>query len=284
MAKISGLGRGLGELLGEIEEAYDNELPRKDKIEELELSTIRANPYQPRKYFDSESLQELAESIKKHGILQPIVVKEDIDGYVLIAGERRLRASKIAKAKTIKAIIVNVSNEQMREHALIENIQRDELNSIELALAYDELISLYDITHEELADMVHKSRAHVSNTIRLLNLNDKAKKALIDNKITAGHAKILLTLEPSEQNTIINSIIGQKLSVREVEQMVKSIKAADIIEKKEPSISKNSLDFSTIKETLKELGYKSSSKERKITIEFENTPQLETFLKLLRQN
>ncbi|MDP3291375.1 MAG: ParB/RepB/Spo0J family partition protein, partial [Sulfuricurvum sp.] len=224
MAKASALGRGLGALLSEIEEAYDNELPKKGGVEEIAVNKIRPNPYQPRKHFDSESLAELSESIKTHGLLQPIVVKEDLDGYILIAGERRLRASKLAKNKTIKAIVVSVSDEQMREHALIENIQRDELNAIDLAQAYQELIDIHELTHEQLSQTVHKSRTQITNTLRLLQLSEKGRKALVEGKISAGHAKVILGLEPKEQAMMIDSVIGQKLSVRDVESMVKKIK------------------------------------------------------------
>ncbi len=228
MAKASALGRGLGALLSEIEEAYDNELPKKGGVEDINISKVRPNPYQPRKHFDPESLAELSESIKSHGLLQPIVVKEDLDGYILIAGERRLRASKLARLKTIKAIIVSVSDEQMREHALVENIQRDELNAIDLAQAYQELIEIHELTHDQLSSTVHKSRAQITNTLRLLQLNDKGRKALVDGKISAGHAKIVVGLDEKEQSLIIDSIIGQKLSVRDVEQMVKKMKSSDM--------------------------------------------------------
>lgn len=281
MAKASALGRGLGALLSEIEEAYDNELPKRGGVEELLLGKIRPNPYQPRKHFDPESLAELSESIKTHGLLQPIVVKEDLDGYILIAGERRLRASKLAKTKTIKAIVVSVSDEQMRQHALIENIQRDELNAIDLAQAYQELIEIHELTHEQLSLTVHKSRAQITNTLRLLQLSEKGRKALIEGKISAGHAKVIVALEPKEQALMIDSIIGQKLSVRDVEQMAKKIKL--------PAASISSLppqtytfDLSPLQKQLTTLGYKSSVKGQKLTIEFADEAQIESFLISLR--
>jgi len=278
MAKASALGRGLGALLSEIEEAYDNELPKKGGVEEIAVAKIRPNPYQPRKHFDAESLAELAESIKTHGLLQPIVIKEDLDGYILIAGERRLRASKLAKNKTIKAIVVSVSDEQMREHALIENIQRDELNVIDLAQAYQELIDIHELTHEQLSQTVHKSRTQITNTLRLLQLNEKGRKALVDGKISAGHAKVILGLESNEQAMMIDSIIGQKLSVRDVESMVKKIKL--------PATTGNvpfeaeGLDFTALKKQLDALGYKCGTKGYKLTIEFKNNEQIESFLDL----
>jgi ParB family chromosome partitioning protein len=276
MAKTSALGRGLGALLTEIEEAYDNELPKKGGIEEILLAKIRPNPYQPRKHFDPESLAELSESIKTHGLLQPIVVKEDVDGYILIAGERRLRASKLAKTKAIKAIVVSVSDEQMREHALIENIQRDELNPIDLAQAYQELIEIHELTHDQLSQTVHKSRAQITNTLRLLQLGEKGRKALSDGKITAGHAKVIVGLEPAEQSLMVDSIIGQKLSVRDVESMVKKIKIPGVsVYSPVPSTE---LNLSALKIRLIELGYKCATKGDKLTIEFEDDGQIESFL------
>lgn len=277
MAKASALGRGLGALLSEIEEAYDNELPKKGGVEEILLTKVRPNPYQPRKHFDTESLTELSESIKTHGLLQPIVVKEDIDGYVLIAGERRLRASKLAKTKTIKAIVVTVSDEQMRQHALIENIQRDELNAIDLAQAYQELIEIHQLTHEQLSQTVHKSRTQITNTLRLLQLSEKGRKALVEGKISAGHAKVIVALEPTEQTLMIDSIIGQKLSVRDVELMVKKIKSP-LSPSNEGEVSAKGLDFSILQKRLMELGYKSSVKGQKITIEFSDERDIESFL------
>jgi ParB family chromosome partitioning protein len=280
MAKPSVLGRGLGALLSEIEEAYDNELPKKSGVEEISISSVRPNPFQPRKHFDPESLAQLSESIKSHGLLQPIVVKEDVDGYVLIAGERRLRASKLAQFDTIKAIVVNVSNEEMREHALIENIQRDELNVIDLAQAYQELIEIHQLTHDQLSQTVHKSRAQITNTLRLLQLNEKGQKALIDGKISAGHAKVIINLEPNEQLLIIDSIIGQKLSVRDVEQMVKKIKSND--EMQTPQIEKSlELDFKKLHTFLETMGLKSSSRGSKFTIDFDTNGQIATFLTTL---
>lgn len=280
MAKASALGRGLGALLSEIEEAYDNELPKKGGVEEIALVKIRPNPYQPRKHFDPESLAELSESIKTHGLLQPIVVKEDLDGYILIAGERRLRASKLAKTKMIKAIVVNVSDEQMRQHALIENIQRDELNPIDLAQAYQELIEIHELTHDQLSQTVHKSRAQITNMLRLLQLGEKGRKALSEGKITAGHAKVIVGLDPSEQSLMIDSIIGQKLSVRDVESMVKKIKlpSSSAVSTSEAA---ERFEFAPLKKRLNELGYKCGTKGDKLTIEFENNGQIESFLDAL---
>ncbi|MDD5373601.1 MAG: ParB/RepB/Spo0J family partition protein [Sulfurimonas sp.] len=274
--KSQKLGRGLGALLSEIEEAYENEVSQKDSIVEIHLKDIRPNPFQPRKHFDENSLQELGESIKNDGLLQPIVVTEDVDGYILIAGERRLRASKIAKLKTIRAIVLNSDEQRMRQFALIENIQRDELNSIELAHAYGELIKLHNITQDELSTKIHKSRTHITNTIRLLQLSQRTQKALIEKKITTGHAKVLVGLDEQQQQLIVDSVVGQKLSVREVEATIKSLKNSKV----EPSdkIEVASYDFKDAKERLSDLGFKIKSSGKSLTIEFADKKQIDSFL------
>jgi len=281
MAKIKAkLGRGLGELLGEMEEAYDNEVPNSESVVELTLSQIKPNPFQPRKYFDEKSLAELADSIKHHGLIQPIVVVEDIDGYILVAGERRLRASKLAKFKTIRAVIANIDEEMMRQQALIENIQRDELNIVDLAHAYGELLEVHGITHDELSTMVHKSRAHITNTLRLLQLSKKTLVALKEGKITAGHAKVLVGLSDKEQVTLVASIIGQKLSVREVEAIVKSMKGGNAL----PSAKKPkevTYDFSALKSKFSDLGFSVKTKSNEITLSFENEEDIERLLERL---
>ncbi|MGE0738138.1 ParB/RepB/Spo0J family partition protein [Sulfurimonas sp.] len=277
--KSQKLGRGLGELLGEIEEAYENEVSQKDSIIEIALKDIRPNPFQPRKHFEESSLYELGESIKNDGLIQPIIVTEDVDGYILIAGERRLRASKLAKLKTIRAIVLNSDEQKMRQFALIENIQRDELNSIELAHAYGELIKLHNITQDELSTKIHKSRTHITNTLRLLQLSQKTQKALIEKKITTGHAKVLVGLDEKQQQLMVDSIIGQKLSVREVEATMKSVKNP----KAKQNVAKEllSYDFQTLKEKLSKLGFAAKSSTKSVTIEFNDAMQVEQFLQLL---
>jgi ParB family transcriptional regulator, chromosome partitioning protein len=275
--KSRALGRGLDALFGEVGEAYDNEGSQRESVLDISVKDIKANPYQPRKHFDEETLLELSESIKEDGLIQPIVVVEDeSDGYVLIAGERRFRATKLAKLKTIRAIVLNTDEYSMRKFALIENIQREELNAIELANAYSELLNHQNITQEELATTVHKSRTHITNTIRLLQLSTKTQKALLDKKVTAGHAKVLVGLDEKEQQVIVNSIIGQKLSVREVEAMIKNIKNLKpaIVDQ----ILKKEYDFSTLQEKFHDLGFKSKISNNKLVIEFEDETQITNML------
>ena len=277
--KTQKLGRGLDALLGEMDEAYENEGSQKDSVLEILVKDIRPNPFQPRKSFDEEALAELSESIKNDGLLQPIVVTEDIDGYVLIAGERRLRAHKLAKLKEIRAIILNSDNQKMRQFALIENIQREQLNSVELADAYQELLKLHELTHEELSVRIHKSRTHITNTLRLLQLSSKTQKALIEKKITAGHAKVLVGLDEKQQQLVVNSIIGQKLSVREVESMIKNMKNITPVSSNKPTIK--SYDFDDVKERFDLLGFNAKSSNNKITLEFQSQDEVNEFLNYL---
>ena len=277
--KSQALGRGLGELLGEIEEAYDNEVSPSKSVLEIPLSNIKVNPYQPRKHFDEKALHELSESIKQHGLLQPVVVVEQMDEYVLIAGERRLRASKMAKTKTIKAVVVSATPEEMRELALIENIQREELNAIELAKSYEELIEVHKITQEELASLIHKSRSHIANTLRLLQLTSKAQKAIVEKQLSAGHAKVMVNLSNKDQNVLVDSIIGQKLSVREVEKMVKQFKNGLGEQKEIQTVKTPSLDLSILKDVLDEHLINYESKDNKISFSFSNEAEIATFAK-----
>lgn len=278
-SKVKSLGRGLGELLGEIEEAYDNDVPTTESVVELPITKIKANPFQPRKHFDERSLSELADSIKNYGLIQPVVVVEDIDGYILVAGERRLRASKLAKLKTIRAVIAHIDEEKMRQQALIENIQRDELNIVDLAHAYGELLEVHGITHDELSTMVHKSRAHITNTLRLLQLSKKTLTELKEARITAGHAKVLVGLSDKEQATLVASIIGQKLTVRDVESLTKTMKnSTSPVSKK---IQKPALDFDALKAHFDLLGIKVKVKSNEMTLVFESDEEIEKLLNQL---
>lgn len=218
------LGRGLSELLGEVETAYENNTENNNNIAQIDIAKISPNPYQPRKIFDEEKIQELSDSILTHGLLQPIVVTKDYDNYIVVAGERRLRASRLADLKFIKAIVINIEDKKLREYALIENIQRADLNILEVAYSYSSLINEHDITHEELASIVHKSRSSITNILRLLTLSVYVQQMLSANKISQGHAKLIIGLNEEEQKKIVDSIIGQKLSVRETDKLVKELK------------------------------------------------------------
>ncbi|NVJ52948.1 MAG: ParB/RepB/Spo0J family partition protein [Campylobacteraceae bacterium] len=249
------LGRGLGELLGEVETAYGNSNgeSKYGRIIELEVEQIKPNPNQPRKIFDQEKLKELSDSIVEHGLIQPVTVIEEGDGYILVAGERRLRAHKLANLETIKATVVNIDDFKLRELALIENIQRDDLNIIELAFSYAQLINEHNITHDELSKKVFKSRTSITNTLRLLQLCSYVQQLLANDKITAGHAKVMLGLDDETQIKVADSIIGQKLSVRETENLIRDLKAGDKKNiKKNKKVSKD-YDFKPLDNVIEQL-------------------------------
>ena len=292
MAKSAGLGRGLSAILGEVEEAYQNNLnDNSGLVVEIDIDKIKANPLQPRKVFDDESLQELADSIQEYGLLQPILVYEDSgksDEYFLIAGERRLRASKIAKKETIKAIVVDVQEKKLRELALIENIQREDLNPIDLAQSYKELIDEYGITHEEVAKRLSKSRAQITNTLRLLDLENEVQKYIIENKISQGHAKILITLPKEKQLMVADSIVGQKLSVHETEAIVRNIKSIKSNDKAKKDLSKKNVislqsqnELKKICQMMQENKLKVKLQKKYFIVEFSNDEEVERFIKFL---
>ena len=273
------LGRGLGELLGEVETAYGKSAGNSNNgVKKIEVSLIKPNPNQPRKIFDEEKLQELSYSIKEHGLLQPIVVVEDEDGtYTLIAGERRLRAHKLANIEEIKAIIVDKDEFKLRELALIENIQRDDLNIIELAFCYAQLLNEHNITHEELSKKVFKSRTSITNTLRLLQLSSYVQQFLATDKISAGHAKMMIGLTAEEQKKICDTIIGQKLSVRETEKLIKDLKEKDTPKPKKEKVT-NSYNISNLKsfaEFLKNDKIKAKIDKNSIKIEFNSQEDID---------
>lgn len=273
------LGRGLGELLGEVETAYGKSSGNSNSgVNKIEVSLIKPNPNQPRKIFDEEKLQELSASIKEHGLLQPIVVVEDEDGtYTLVAGERRLRAHKLANIEEIKAIIVDKDEFKLRELALIENIQRDDLNIIELAFCYAQLLNEHNITHEELSKKVFKSRTSITNTLRLLQLSSYVQQFLATDKISAGHAKMMIGLTTEDQKKICDTIIGQKLSVRETEKLIKDLKEKDTPKPKKEKVT-NSYNINNLKsfaEFLKNDKIKAKIDKNSIKIEFNSQEDID---------
>lgn len=270
------LGRGLGAIIDDVEKAYSQEIKNHNSlVKEIKVDKISPNPYQPRTNFDENALKELSESIKKHGLLQPIVVVEKDDGYMLIAGERRLRATKLAGFSEIKSIVADFESQNLRELALIENIQRENLNPIELANAYNELICEYKITQEELSNIIHKSRVQITNTMRLLNLSEDTKKLILESKISQGHAKVLVGLDEKDEKAVIDTIIGQKLSVRETEQLIKNLKSGVKISKNK---EKPNLNLENLNNFFKNHGIKTSIKNNGILIKFKNEDEANSFL------
>ena len=244
-AKRKGLGKGINNLIPEtdvIRSTPKKKTEKKEVVKEvvkevikevkvpvpgdtmMKISDIEPNREQPRKNFDKEALQELADSIKQFGIIQPIVVQKKDDYYEIIAGERRWRAAKLAKLKEVPVIIKEYSDREVMEIALIENIQRKDLNPIEEALAYKSLIDEYSLKQEELANRVSKSRTAIANSMRLLKLTDSVQNMLINDEISMGHARALLTLEQEDlQIEAAKTIVSKGLSVRDTEKLVKSI-------------------------------------------------------------
>ena len=281
------LGRGLGAILEEVGQAYDSEIGSSsyegDAIREIDVSEISPNPYQPRKTFNQEALQELSESIARHGLLQPIVVIEKDDGYLLVAGERRLRAHKLAGLETIKCVVadVDIDEVKLRELALIENIQREDLNAIELAHSYDELIKVYDITHDELSSVVNKSRSQITNTLRLLSLSSYVQDKLTNGVISQGHAKVLVGFNEKEQKILVDTIIGQKLSVRESELLVKKKKSMEDENIFISTPKKESFIGSYEKKIKEQLPFDVKVKNNALEINFKNAEEIEEFLNML---
>ncbi len=281
MAKKSGLGRGLSAILDDVEDAYKQDLAENSSsVKEIDLADIIPNPYQPRKVFEDEALKELSTSILTHGLLQPIVVVVKDNGYMLIAGERRLRASKLAGLNTIKAIVTDFAEDNLRELALLENIQRENLNPLELANSYKELIEQYGVTQDGLSEIIHKSRTQIANTIRLLKLSKYVQELLNDNKISQGHAKTLIGLDEDKQKLYVDTIIRQKLSVRDSEDLIKKIKSIKEV-KNIKSSSKNietSPDLTEVLELLQKSGFNIKQKKNDLIINFSKTEDIKQFL------
>lgn len=277
------LGRGLSAIIEDVEEAYKQDVAQaKDLVREIDIERITPNPFQPRVHFNETALRELSESIKRHGLLQPIIVVAKDDAYMLLAGERRLRASKLAGLTKIKAIVADIESKNLRELALIENIQREDLNPIELAVAYKELIEEYKITQEGLSEIIHKSRTQITNTMRLLSLSEATKNYLSDGLLSQGHAKVLVGLEPKEEEMVVNTILGQKLSVRDTEILVKKMKNGNEIGKQ---LKTNSTpipeNIIKIQKKLLAIGIEATPKNGALTLYFKDDEAISQLLEYL---
>jgi len=281
------LGRGLEALLNVEENEYE-------EIVELRINDIEPNLEQPRKSFDEESLRELAESIKKHGIVQPIIVRKENDTYRIVAGERRWRAAKIANLEKIKAIVKDLTDQEILEVALIENLQREDLNPIEEAEAYEKLIKEHGLKQEEIAEIVGKSRPAVANSLRLLSLPDEIKSGLVERKITSGHARALLAIEdPEVQKRVMEEIIKMNYNVRQTEKIVKEYIDKKIDDNNDNEIKKDekekSYEVKAVEEMLANiLGTKvqldSKRKKGKIIIEYYSNEELERIIEIIKRN
>jgi len=274
-----GLGKGLEALIPKAEHK------EKGLVIEMDVESLTPNLFQPRKNFDKEKMEELKGSIKKHGIIQPVVVRKMANGYEIVAGERRLKAVKEIGLKKIPAIIKSINNEKSLEIALVENIQREDLNPVEQANAFKRLIDEFKLTQQELAEVTGKSRALVTNTIRLLKLNPEIQKNISEGKISFGHAKLLLSIEDEEvQKAVCERIIVNDLSVRDTERLIKNIEKA---QKKQFKVKNISIErFPEVEGRLRDvLGTKISilydGKKGKISIEFYSKEDLRRIAGLL---
>lgn len=285
--KRRALGKGLEELFNseslEIEKIEEKIMQdvTKEEILEINLDELRKNPYQPRKTFDENSLNELAESIKTYGVFQPIIVKQSIKGYEIIAGERRVKASRIAGLTTIPAIIRNFSDEQMMQIALLENVQREDLNAIEEASAYRSILIALQITQEELSLKIGKSRSHVTNMIGLLELPKSVQELLSTKQISMGHARVLSKLNDASQiDSLAKRIVSEGLSVRALEKVVDNSFERRVKIKREKNI-----EYKNIEEILEEkFDTKVSITNDKIHIKFESKEDLNRLLEILDVN
>ena len=294
MAVKKGLGKGLDSLITDKVNtkpvaSKNNPTPKSEHAADaimMNITKVEPNREQPRKKFDEDALLELAESIKQYGVLQPLLVQEREDYYEIVAGERRWRAAKIAGIKEIPVIIKKLTRQEIMEISLIENIQREDLNPIEEALAFKRLLTEFNLKQDEVAERVSKSRTAVTNSMRLLKLNSKVQQMVIDDMISTGHARALLALEDEEQQyTIANKIFDEKLSVRETEKLIKILKNPKKTAKKEKI--EHTFIYENLEEKMKGImGTKvnvnpKSNGKGKIEIEYYSEEELERIFDLI---
>ena len=284
--KRRALGRGLEELFN-IEDINYNKLEEKimetadaKEVKDIPIMELRVNPYQPRKTFNEESLQELAESIKEHGVIQPIIVKKSIKGYEIVAGERRYRASKMAGMSTIPCIIRDFTDEQMMEIAVLENLQREDLNSIEEAQGLETLMKNLNLTQEQVAKRVGKSRSYITNMLGLLTLPNEVKTLVKQGKITSSHARTLSKIEDPEQiKELANKIVNENLNVRQIEEFTK-----ETPKKVKQHVEKNR-EYQELEQELTDyLGTRVKIKNKRIEIDYENNNDLNRILEIINFN
>lgn len=285
MSDKSRLGKGLEAIFGDdvanvLEEIQSGKRDDLGGVKTaLKVADIRTNPYQPRRHFDDERLQELSDSIQVHGLFTPVLVRESNGNYELVAGERRLRASKLANIEEIPAIIVDFNDEQMMEIAIIENVQREDLNVIEEAQGYNLLIEKQGLTQEEVAQKVSKSRSHITNLLRLLKLPEKVQNMVSEQKLTMGHVRPLAALSDAHEiEYFAQEIFDRKLSVREAERFI-----SERDDKKKDPIKKEQNQSYTYVQSLFEnrLQTRTEIKNHKVTIHFDDEEDLNRILELL---
>lgn len=285
--KRSGLGKGLESIFGgDVTQYLDDiqtntaEAPGRKEIE-IPIEEIRPNPYQPRKEFDKKSLEELSDSIKTHGIFTPLLVRKAISGYDLIAGERRLRAAKMAGLKTVPAIQVDFTDEQMMEIAILENVQREDLNPIEEAAAYDSLVKKLGYTQEKLAERVGKSREYCANIMRLLKLPEDVQALVISKKLTMSHVRPLLSLDENKIYDAAEKVMKDKMSVREVEKYVKEINQGTTTQKSKKVKEVDPMIKDLQVQLSEKLGTEVIFSKKAFTISYSDTDDLNRILEIL---
>ena len=292
-----GLGKGLDTLIptGKVEVKSKKSTEKSNEVKEptttVKITMVEPNREQPRKNFDQDALEELADSIKQYGLIQPIVVQDRKTYYEIIAGERRWRAAKIAGLKEVPVIIKNYTEQEIVEISLIENIQRENLNPIEEAMAYKRLLNEFNLKQDEVAERVSKSRTAVTNSMRLLKLCDEVQQMIIDEMITTGHARALISVEDPEQQYILaQKIFDEKLSVRDVEKLVKDFGKTKKEKKAKEKDKALEVIYQEIEQKLKDkVGTKVSITSKgdgagKLEIEFYNHDDLERIIALLSSN
>ncbi|MCM3785294.1 ParB/RepB/Spo0J family partition protein [Neobacillus mesonae] len=276
------LGKGLDALIPSLSINED------DKIVEIPLSQLRANPYQPRKAFDEDSIQELAESIRQHGVIQPIIVRSVLKGYEIIAGERRFRASQYCGKSTIPAVVRNFTEQQVMEIALIENLQRENLNAMEIAVAYQGLMDQFSLTQEELSMKVGKSRSHIANFLRLLSLPDEVKDYVSRGTLSMGHARAIVGIkEQKVVKELAKQCIQQQWSVRELEEAVQQLDRKNEDQKVKPKQKKRDPYIETVEESLRDrfkttVKIKANKEKGKIELNYYSKEDLERLLEMLQ--
>jgi len=278
MAK--GLGKGLN--------AFFSDVGKEETVQEIKLKELRPNPYQPRKTFQQETIDELKASILEHGILQPLVVRKSIKGYEIVVGERRFRAAKEAKLETVPAVVRELSEQQMMELAVLENLQREDLNPIEEGLAYQTLMEKLKLTQEEVANRLGKSRPHVANHIRLLSLPSQIQELISTGKISMGHGRALLGLrQKAKLPLLVEKVVNEGLNVRQLEKMIQQLNENVSRETKKPE-KKKDVFLQEREHSLRErfgtkVHIKQNKNKGKIEIEFFSKDDLERILEILEQ-
>ncbi|MCM3627629.1 ParB/RepB/Spo0J family partition protein [Paenibacillus glycanilyticus] len=278
------LGRGLDALIPSLSVSED------DKVIEIQLTQLRPNPYQPRKTFDDESIKELAESIKQHGVIQPIIVRTVLKGYEIIAGERRFRASQLCGNSTVPAVVRAFSDQQVMEIALIENLQREDLNAIETAMAYQGLMDKFKLTQEELSMKVGKSRSHIANFLRLLALPSEIKDNVSRGTISMGHARALVGIKDAVvQKDMANRTVSLGWSVRDLEEAIQKLEVKETAEAAKAKAKSKKRDpyIESLEESLRDrfkttVKIKQQKEKGKIELQYYNKQDLERLLEMLQ--